>query len=192
MPYLIYFLLLIPLNMILPASWGEENSVVENIQLVCLIAAAIMCYRYRNAELKYWGGSQKALCYAGTLFFFLLTMREISWGRVLLLHPDGRIYQYSEMGLYGQMVHPLVCILIALLLVLLYRSKFWKIFGLIKFPIKSFILLMLFVLMSWIGEKGEISIFHGNLSEELAELGVYLMMCKLVHTTFYELHSKHG
>lgn len=134
---------------------------------------------------------RRPCCYAGTLFFFLLTMREISWGRVLLTHPDGRIYQYSEMGLYGQMVHPLVCILIALLLVLLYRSKFWKIFGLIKFPIKSFILLMLFVLMSWIGEKGEISIFHGNLSEELAELGVYLMMCKLTRDSLRNLHTKY-
>lgn len=181
MPYLIYFLLLIPLNTILPASWGDENSVVENIQLICLIAAAIMCYRYRNESLKYWGGSQKALCYAGTLFFFLLTMREISWGRAFLLHPNGRIYQYSEMGLYGQMVHPLVCVLIALLLVLLYRSKFWKIFSLIKFPVKPFILLLLFVLMSWIGEKGHIDIFHGELAEELSELGVYIMMVCLVN-----------
>lgn len=166
--------------MMLPVSWGEENSVVENIQLVCLIAAAIMCYRYRNVELKNWGGSQRALCYAGILFFFLLTMREISWGRAFLLHPDGRTYQYSEMGLYGQLVHPLVCILIVLLLVLLYKSQFWKIFRLIKFPVKSFLLLVLFILMSWIGEKGEISIFHGVLAEELSELGVYLMMVCLV------------
>lgn len=32
--------------------------------------------------------------------------------------------------------------------------------------------------MDW--EKGEISIFHGVLAEELSELGVYLMMVCLV------------
>lgn len=190
MLYWIYFLLLVPLNMILPASWGNENSYIENFQLVCLVTSAITCYRYSNVELKNWGGGQKDLCYSGILFFFLLIMREISWGRALLLHPDGSIYQYSEMGLYGKLVHPMVGILIALLLLFLYKSMFWKIFILIKFPVKSFILLMLFVIMSWIAEKCTLGIFHGNLSEELAELGVYFMMYNLTRDFLRKISIK--
>lgn len=190
MMYWIYLFLLIPLNMILPISWGDENGVIENIQLVCLIVTSIICYRHRNIVLRNWGGSKTALCYAGALFFFLLTMREISWGRALLLHPDGSIYQYSEMGLYGQLVHPMVGILLFLLIYLLYQAKIWVAIRTIKFPTSSFIMLMLFILMSWIGEKGSVDIFHGELAEELSELGVYIMMYKLVNNYFTNLCKK--
>lgn len=190
MMYWIYLFLLIPLNMILPISWGDENGVIENIQLACLIVTSIICYRHRNIVLRNWGGSQTALCYAGALFFFLLTMREISWGRALLLHPDGGIYQYSEMGLYGQLVHPMVGILLFLLIYLLYQAKIWVVIRTLKFPTSSFIMLMLFILMSWIGEKGSVDIFHGELAEELSELGVYIMMYTLVNNYFTNLCKK--
>lgn len=186
----IYLLLLIPLNMVLPSSWGDENSVIENIQMVCLITSGIMCYRYRNVKLVQWNGSQKALCYAGALYFFLLSMREISWGRALILHPDGSTYQYSEMGLYGQLVHPMVAVLLVMLIYLLYRAKLWNLLRILKFPTKSFLLLLLYILMSWIGEKGSISMFHGELAEELAELGVYYMMFYLVRDSLEKLRIK--
>lgn len=186
----IYFLLLIPLNMVLPSSWGAENSVVENIQMICLIASGIMCYRYLDVKLVQWNGSQKALCYAGTLYFFLLAMREISWGRALILHPDGSTYQYSEMGIYGQLVHPVVGILLALLMYLLYRAKLWNFMRILKFPTKYFILLLLYIFMSWLGENGSFSMFHGELAEELAELGVYSMMFYLVRDSLEKLRIK--
>lgn len=187
MPCFIYFLLLIPLNVFLPMSWGNENGVIENVQLVCLVVTAVMCYRHKNVLLVNWGGSQNALCYSGTIFFFLLTMREISWGRALLLHNDGSIYQYSEMGLYGKLVHPMVGMLLVLLIYLLYKARIWNILSLLKFPTKKFILLLFFITMSWIGEKGSIGIFHGELAEELSELGVYIMMYKLVKYYFSSL-----
>lgn len=186
----IYFLLLLPLNTILPSSWGDENSVIENIQMICLIASGIMCYRYRDVKLTQWNGNQKALCYAGSLYFFLLSMREISWGRALILHADGSTYQYSEMGLYGQLVHPLVCVLLVLIVYLLYRAKLWNILRILQIPYKSFTLLLLFILVSWIGEKGSIDIYHGELAEELAELGVYFMMYYLIRDSLEKLRIK--
>lgn len=88
--------------------------------------------------------------------------------------------QYSEMGLYGKLVHPMVAALIAVLLALLYRAKIWRALRLVKLPLKSFILLLLFVLMSWVGEKANFTGFHGQVGEELAEFGAYMMMYYLV------------
>lgn len=186
----IYFILLIPLNKLLPSYWGQENGVIENIQLVCLMAGSIMCYQYIQARLIDWGGSKKALCWSGSVYFFLLAMREISWGRALILHSDGSTYQYSEMGIYGQLVHPLVALLILILIYLLYKAKLWKVLKSIKFPVKYFVLLLLYILMSWIGERGSISAFHGELAEELAELGVYFMMFYLVRDSMEKLRIK--
>lgn len=45
-------------------------------------------------------------------------MREISWGRVFFTNPDGGTIQYSQMGLYGKLVHTLVGILIVTMLIL--------------------------------------------------------------------------
>lgn len=106
------------------------------------------------------------------------------------MHPDGSTYQYSEMGLYGQLVHPLVGILLVVLMYLLYRAKGWRFIQVIEFPTKSFFLLLLFIFMSWLGEKGNFSVFHGELAEELAELGVYLMMVYLVNDSLKKQTSK--
>ncbi len=45
-----------------------------------------------------------------------------------------------------------------------------------KLPIKSFVLLLLFIFMSWVGEKSNFTGFHGEVAEELAEFGAYMMM----------------
>ena len=60
----------------------------------------------------------------------------------------------------------------------------------LKFPTKYFILLLLYIFMSWLGEKGSFSMFHGELAEELAELGVYSMMFYLVRDSLEKLRIK--
>ena len=50
----------------------------------------------------------------------------------------------------------------------------------VKLPLKSTILLLLFIFMSWVGEKTNFVGFHGQVAEELAEFGAYMMMYCLV------------
>lgn len=121
------------------------------------------------------------------IYFFLLFMREISWGRTFFLNPDGSILQYSQMGLYGKMVHPIVSILIVTLISLLYRARICEILLKIVFPAKSFCLLLLFILAAWIAERTSCAFFHGEVAEELAEFGAYMMMFFLVYNTSEEL-----
>jgi hypothetical protein len=54
----------------------------------------------------------------------------------------------------------------------------------------DFVLLLLFILMGWVGEKANIHIFHGMVAEELAEFGAYMMMYQIVKRVGDELKSR--
>ena len=100
------------------------------------------------------------------------------------------MYKYSDMGLYGQLVHPMVGVLLILVLLLLWRGKIVSFLKAIKFPIIDFVLLALFILMGWVGEKANISFFHGMLAEELAEFGAYMMMFQIVRRVGEYMQNK--
>lgn len=173
---LVYFFLMIALEMVLPEWVGDENGIIENLQLLWLAAGFYYCYRARKYTCEDWGGDAASLWNAGMIYFFLLFMREISWGRTLLHNTDGSMVQYSQLGLYGQMVHPLVGLLIMTLLLFLYKARVWRMLRRLDFPVAGFILLLVFIFASWVGEKSNFLAFHGQVAEELAEFGAYMMM----------------
>ena len=181
LPGAVYLVAIFVLNEILPAWTGKENSLLENIQMLCLLGGLVFSYRMLTCPLEDWGGDQKSLWYASLLYFFTLGMREISWGRALLQHADGSNYSYSEMGLYGQLVHPLVGVLIVLMLFFLYRAKLWRFLTQVKISTVNFILLLAFIFCGWLGEKGPWLWFHTPVAEELSEIGAYAMMVYLVY-----------
>ena len=185
-----YFGLMFVLEAVLPQWTGDENSLIENLQMLWLFAGIWYCYKMASTPMYDWGGKQSSLWYAGSLFFFLLAAREVSWGRALFYHADGRMYKYSDMGLYGQLVHPLVGAILVLILFLLWRGKIIAFLKNIKFPTMDFILLVLFIFMGWVGEKANIALFHGMLAEELAEFGAYMMMFIIVRNTGKYLENK--
>ena len=185
----LYFGLMFLLEAVLPEWMGNENSVIENLQMLWFFAGIWYCYKMASAPMYDWGGKQSSLWYAGSLFFFLLAAREVSWGRALFYHADGRMYKYSDMGLYGQLVHPLVGAILLLILFLLWRGKIIAFLKNIKFPTLDFILLILFIFMGWVGEKTNITLFHGMVAEELAEFGAYMMMFQIVKRVGDELKS---
>ena len=178
------------LEAVLPEWMGNENNVIENLQMLWFFAGIWYCYKMASKPMYDWGGKQNFLWYAGSLFFVLLAGRELSWGRALFYHADGRMYKYSDMGLYGQLVHPLVGAMLVLILFLLWRGKIIAFLQTIKFPVMDFILLTLFIFMGWIGEKANIALFHGMLAEELAEFGAYMMMFQIVRRVGDELKSR--
>ena len=136
---LAYFMLMFVLKMTLPEWIGEENGPIENLQLLLLAAGFVYCWQAKKFLYKDLVVNAKAVWNAGMIYFFLLFMREISWGRVLLHNADGSMMQYSQLGLYGLLVHPLVGCLIILLLILLYKARFSKSFsrGSTRRPVQS-------------------------------------------------------
>lgn len=171
-----YFILMFILEAMLPEWVGDENGIIENLQLLWLISGMFYCIKAHSCKYSDWGGSSKALWKAGTIYFFLLITREISWGRVFFTNPDGGMIQYSQMGLYGKLVHPIIGILIVSMLILLYQARIWRMLKIVKIPVKSFALLLLFIFFSWVGERTSFTGFHVQVAEELAEFGAYMMI----------------
>ncbi len=186
----IYFLLMFPLAAILPESYGEENGVIENLQMLWLFGGLILCAAVHDHRFRDWGGRPYALWKAGIIYYFLLIMREISWGRTFFPTGDGGFISYNEMGLYGQLVHPTVALLILALLVLLYRAKAWRALMMTKIPVTSAILFLLFTGFAWVGERTSFAFFHGEVAEELAEFGSYMMMFLMTRDAESRLRSK--
>lgn len=168
------------LEAILPEWVGDENGIIENLQMLWLIGGMLYCIKTHSCKYADWSGSSKALWKAGTIYFFLLIMREISWCRVFFTNPDSGMIQYSQMGLYGKLVHTLVGILIVTMLILLYQARIWRVLLITKLPVKSFSLLLLFIFFSWVGERTNFTGFHDQVAEELAEFGAYMMMYMLL------------
>lgn len=181
---------MIILEMILPEWSGNENGIIENLQLLWLIAGFLYCFNARKSQFYKLCNDTKSLWNAGMIYFFLLFMREISWGRTFFTNPDGSIIQYSQMGLFGKLVHPIVALLIVALIVLLYKARVWLMLRTIKFPKKSFIILLAFIFASWVGEKANFTGFHGQVAEELAEFGAYMMMFFLLYDAGEQLKIK--
>ena len=176
----LYFFAIFLLKAILPEWTGEENGIIENLQLLWLLGGMIYCWHMRGSKQISCCKHPAKLWSAGVIYFFLLFMREISWGRVFYTTDGGSLIQYQQMGLYGKLVHPLVGALIVLALILVVNAKIWQTIMLIKLPVKSFSLLLLFIAMTWIGEKSHIPFLYGQVMEELAEFGAYIMMYYIV------------
>lgn len=171
-----YLPLVFVLEETLPSWTGVENGLIENIQMLVLGLCWWYCSKLpEKLNIGDWGGDKQALGLAGQLFFFLLIMREINWGRAFFWHADGTMYSYAELGLYGAMVHPMVAILIVVLLYLLYKCKIWRLLQATGFNITTVVLLGIYVVVQWLAEHG-LGFFHGEVGEELAELGAYMVM----------------
>ena len=115
-------------------------------------------------------------CGAQALFTFFCSLWEKLAGREFFANDQGGVVSYQQLGLYGKLVHPLVATLIAIALVLVVQAKIWRLIKLIKLPLKSFLLLLLFIVVSWLGEHDTIAWLHSQVTEELAEFGAYMMM----------------
>ena len=187
----IYFLLVFPLAKLLPEWVSDENGIIENLQLLWLIAGFYHCCKMQRTPLVIKKLSIKLnfLWRSGMMYFFLLFMREISWGRIFFTMPDGSMIQYSQMGLYGKLVHPLVALLTVAILIMLYKVKIWKVLLMVKLPAKSFLLLLLFIFFSWLAERRNFAYFHGQNAEELAEFGAYMMMYVLTRNMTQRLNA---
>ena len=70
---LLFALAIIPGYLLLPESFGYENSIVENIQLFVLLISCIFCLKSKNIEYK------KFFIFA-FLILTILMIREVNCG----------------------------------------------------------------------------------------------------------------
>ena len=140
----------------------------------------------KKTNIKY----DRYIWQAGMLFYILLFGRELSWGRALLMHDDGTMPQWSDLGLYGQLAHPLIGIAIVLLCISFYRGGFFHFLTTVKIPMWDLVFLIMFVVLVDVSEHYDFSIFHGEIDEELFECAMYFEMLRI--TEYVKNHKLLG
>lgn len=190
-PHLWLLIIYIPFVFIvkdfLPQNIARENGPIENFQLILLAVGVYLCWQaMKKTDIKY----DKYIWQAGMLFYILLFGRELSWGRAILMHDDGTMPQWSDLGLYGQIAHPLIGIALVYLCILFYRGGFFHFLTTVKIPMWDLVFLILFVVLVDVSEHYDFSIFHGEIDEELFECAMYFEMLRV--TEYVKSHKLLG
>lgn len=148
-----------------------ENSILENLQLVPLFIAAIICFKAKN---------HKSLFIIAGLFIILFFFRELSYGRVIygaIPNTQNEFYPLSHFK-YGYLTNVIIGIYIGIALLFGIIKKIWKdIFSLIKevkFPLWTFLFIIIFIIFEILGEKADNTVL-----EEIAELTIYCLILSL-------------
>ena len=173
-----------PLAMVLPVTWGWENGVFEDSQVVVLLAGlvvALMAFRRLPRPVAMMG------LFAAP-FWFMAAARELSWGAVFLtpleITGNGPVFS-SRMLWYKAAVHPTLALLLALALFVLVRFRIDRLIVTVwrnkRFPWVELGLIVLGALASTVAEghlhiealQLDLSAARQEVFEELMELVAY-------------------
>ena len=158
---------------VLPVSWGKENNVLENLQLLILLCGIITALKVKT---------EKPLFIFASLILSILFFREISWGRSVFLtipgHPDD--FGRWEHVPYGFLVLWFFKIYMLGILGYFFWKKIyltiWKIIKTIPFPFWAIMFLALGTLGNYAGEK----FIDNEILEEMSEILVYSTLVCLI------------
>ena len=141
----------------------EENTLLENLQLVALLGGFFVSIKTKN---------HKTFFTFLAMLFLLMLAREISYGRVFI---NEEVVHFNK-----KLCHILVGIYIGIGILYALTKKIWvdiiNMIKNIKFPILTFLIAILCVLIQIISEKT----LHNSCIEETVELMLYCAMVVLV------------
>lgn len=168
--------------------WGfnvdyiPENSLLENIQLIALVAGFVLCLKAKN---------HKVLFRFGAMVIFLMFMRELSYGRCIFAQMPDNPYQFYPWShyKYGWLAHVIVGIYIACSCLYAIVNKIWidikNIFQQVRFPFWDLVMMAFLTVMQLLGEKT----LDSTVLEETAEFSLYCAIFALVYY-FYKKEQK--
>ena len=148
-----------------------ENGFLENISLIPLSFGVFICWKSKDCKIFF-----KVV----SLIFFLMLMRELSYGRVIFCAiPDqpNEFYPWSHYK-YGYLAHIFVGIYIFGIFIYGFLNKIWldiiKIIRKVKLPIWTFLYSFICIFLQIFFERA------GNtLIEETSELVLYCLMISI-------------
>lgn len=145
----IILLLTIPACMWLPMHYAEENSLIENAQLIIILITFIMCLKAK---------SDKVFFNAMALVMVILFLREINCGRTVFFPVpwlEDTFYTWGELP-YGFLAHPLYGAFMAFSGLYFISSKgyliFWKYIMKAKVSVYAWVLVILGIIFGLYGE----------------------------------------
>ncbi len=154
----------------------EENSLLENTQLIALVAGIFFCLSPKNNK------SYKVINILFALIIFLFFMREISYGRVFFAQIPGthNFYPWSHYK-YGYLAHVCVGIYIAGTVIYAILSKafvkIWEALQKTQVPFWNIVLLFSAIFLQLLAEKK----LHDTVIEEMMELLMYCIIAFVIY-----------
>ena len=165
-------LMSVPLAFVLPVEWSFENELIENAQVVTLLASAVVVLNVRpKSRQMIW--FQRFFA-AGLV---LIAFRELSWGRVFFptgMEDFGAVFVDMEHYKYRMPVHIFIATYGAAMLFVLIRFVPVKKILRGRQPLAAFAVILLAIILSSLGDHGWlIGKACGQILEELNELIFY-------------------
>lgn len=181
----LYAILIFPVSGFLPDWVSFENGPIENAQVVLLLGCCLMCIRFSHHAAA---SSAQRMWMPSAGIFFILALRELSWGRVFF------IKEYSEAGEpiliassempFHTAIHACVGFFAVLCLYFLIRFVPWKrIFREIPFPWIHLAAVIICIVLTTLGDHH--SMFYTIRDQQIEELSELLMYAILGHTAWY-------
>lgn len=139
-----------PLAQFLPPEYGWENGLIENVQAILLLIGAMFCF---NCAYYFF----KGMGYTIGFLYFIMFMRELSWGRVFFPKEtiDEMGPKFISMSSIPQhdLIHAIIVIMIAVILYGFYKFMPWKKLILeIKFPLISAVVGIIALILQYGGD----------------------------------------
>ena len=166
-----------PAIMCLPGTWGYENGVIENLQMVFLFVGFILCLKS-----KY---NKKFFIFAGLLISIIM-LREINCGRTLFFPIPGTVnqfYKWKDIP-YGYLAHPLYGAYIAGVVIYFLKNKCYiplkNMITKVKLPIWNFFLLFAGMGLGELAEKCSKYVPNPFVFEEMGELLFYVSLVGII------------
>lgn len=152
---------------VLPYSFGDKNSPVENVQMAVVLVGLIVTCTARE---------RKKLFVFASLVMFLVLAREVNYGRTLFIFADpenANAYPKWKDMEYGWLAHVIVGLYMAWLVVYFIWRKLWKeirdVLKTVRIPASDVLISVAGLLAGVVFES-----MHDNLTEELGELVMYV------------------
>ena len=179
---IICLLLITPCSLYLPQTYGYENGLIENIQMVILIITFILCLKAKD---------NKKFFIFTALIITILILREINCGRTLFFAIPGKeneFYKWSEIK-YGYLAHPLFGLYMLSVAIYFIKNKLyiplWNYITKYAIPVYNTLFLITGMLLGIYADK------HTNnlVLEETSELLMYVSLAGII---FYYGFIKHN
>jgi len=175
---LVVAILIAPCTLFLPESFGIENGVLENLQLIVLFIGSVLAIKADN---------NKKFFYFVLMILGMLFLREINCGRTIFFPVPGvenSFYSWKDIK-YGWLAHPLFGLYIASTVIYFLFNKLyitlWNFIKNIKLPIWNILLMILGMGIGLYAEKA----LSNMVLEEMCELLFYTSLTSIIYLYAY-------
>lgn len=171
---LLVALSILPCILFLPAKYGWENGILENMQLIVLAIGFVLALTSK---------ANKKFFIFVALVITILALREVNCGRTIFFPVPGvenTFYKWKEIK-YGYLAHPIYGLYMAIVGVYFLKNKLfldlWEMIKKIKFPTWDIVFMLIGMGLGTYAEE----CMHNFVAEEITELLFYVALVGIIY-----------